>query len=187
LLLLALLLAGAIVNVAVAWGFSWQFRCVGFSFYDSFDKFDTTPFVVSDELGRRVVIMGYSKITESNFDKPALTYEMPLRQARFGFPCEAMAYDLWWNRGIHIGSGQIKNTYGAQHHTDVVAVPFLPIWPGFAINTIFYAAILWVLFFAPGTIRRTIRRRRGLCPACAYPIGTSPVCTECGVARAVVN
>jgi hypothetical protein len=24
------------------------------------------------------------------------------------------------------------------------------------------------------------RARRGLCPACAYPIGTSPVCTECG-------
>ena len=26
------------------------------------------------------------------------------------------------------------------------------------------------------------RRKRGLCPACAYPIGTSPVCTECGAA-----
>ena len=58
--------------------------------------------------------------------------------------------------------------------------PRSPIWPGFAINTIFYAAILWLLFFAPGAVRRTIRRKRGLCPACAYPIGTSPVCTECG-------
>jgi hypothetical protein len=55
-----------------------------------------------------------------------------------------------------------------------------PIWPGFAINTIFYAAILWALFIAPGSVRRMIRRRRGLCPACAYPVGTSPVCTECG-------
>jgi hypothetical protein len=25
------------------------------------------------------------------------------------------------------------------------------------------------------------RLKTGLCPACAYPIGTSPVCTECGV------
>jgi hypothetical protein len=63
-------------------------------------------------------------------------------------------------------------------------IPYKPIWSGFAINTIFYAAILWLLSFAPGAVRRRLiirgRRRRGLCPACAYPIGTSPVCTECG-------
>jgi hypothetical protein len=58
----------------------------------------------------------------------------------------------------------------------------MPIWPGFAINTIFYAAILWLLFFAPGSVRRPFRRRRGLCPTCACPVGTSPVCTECGAA-----
>jgi hypothetical protein len=26
------------------------------------------------------------------------------------------------------------------------------------------------------------RLKRGLCPECEYPIGTSPVCTECGAA-----
>jgi hypothetical protein len=61
-----------------------------------------------------------------------------------------------------------------------VCLPLRPIWPGFAINTVFYAAMLWVVFAGPGKLRRTIRRRRGLCPACAYPVGTSPVCTECG-------
>lgn len=30
--------------------------------------------------------------------------------------------------------------------------------------------------------RRRSRARRGLCPSCAYPIGTSDVCTECGAA-----
>ena len=30
--------------------------------------------------------------------------------------------------------------------------------------------------------RRTRRRRRGQCEKCAYPIGVSPVCTECGAA-----
>jgi hypothetical protein len=63
----------------------------------------------------------------------------------------------------------------------------IPLGTVLSINTIFYAAILWLLFFAPGAMRRTIRRNRGLCPACGYPIGTSSVCTECGVARAVVN
>ena len=59
----------------------------------------------------------------------------------------------------------------------------LPCWPmitGFAINTVFYAAILWLLFAFPFTVRRRRRIKRGLCPACAYPVGTNDVCTECG-------
>ncbi len=55
-----------------------------------------------------------------------------------------------------------------------------PLWRGFAINTVFYAALLWLMFAAPFALRRSIRRRRGLCPACAYPVGASDVCTECG-------
>src|SRR5881394_1692644 len=58
--------------------------------------------------------------------------------------------------------------------------PLHPIWPSFAINTMFYAAILWLLIAAPGKILRRIRARRGQCPACAYPVGTNEVCTECG-------
>ena len=61
-------------------------------------------------------------------------------------------------------------------------LPLQPIWPGFAINTLFYAGVLWVLFAAPFALRRMIRKRRGRCPHCAYPIGTSNVCTECGAA-----
>ncbi|MCI0632244.1 MAG: hypothetical protein L0Y44_16495, partial [Phycisphaerales bacterium] len=48
-------------------------------------------------------------------------------------------------------------------------LPYKPIWPGFAINTIFDAAILWFLFAAPARLRRWRRIKRGLCPACAYP------------------
>ena len=61
-------------------------------------------------------------------------------------------------------------------------LPLKPIWPGFTINTVFYAGILWVLFAAPFALRSRIRIRRGLCPACAYPVGDSAVCTECGEA-----
>jgi hypothetical protein len=55
-----------------------------------------------------------------------------------------------------------------------------PLWPGFAINTAFYAGTLWLLFAAPFALRRRRRIKRGLCPACAYPVGDSAVCTECG-------
>ncbi|MEE8155962.1 MAG: hypothetical protein V3T53_13495 [Phycisphaerales bacterium] len=66
-------------------------------------------------------------------------------------------------------------------------VPWRPQWPGFAINTMLYGGVPWLLVCGPFEFRRYRRRKRGLCVYCAYPIGTSDVCTECGrpVARPV--
>jgi hypothetical protein len=58
--------------------------------------------------------------------------------------------------------------------------PLRPIWLGFIINTLFYALLLWLIFFAPFAARRVLRRKRRLCAKCAYPVGVSPVCSECG-------
>src|SRR5436190_180033 len=71
------------------------------------------------------------------------------------------------------------NTVPAPTHS---LLPYFVLPSGFIFNTIFYAAILWLLFAAPFALRRRIRARRGQCPGCAYPIGTSDVCTECGAA-----
>jgi hypothetical protein len=64
------------------------------------------------------------------------------------------------------------------------ALPLIPIWPGFAINTVFYAAVLWMLFAAPFALRKWRRIRRGLCPKCGYDLRNRPmdaaVCPECG-------
>lgn len=68
------------------------------------------------------------------------------------------------------------------HPPEARLLPLILLWPGFAINTLFYATILWAVLALPAALSRTRRRRRGLCPACAYPVGTSPVCTECGAA-----
>lgn len=67
----------------------------------------------------------------------------------------------------------------------VRGLPYQPMWSGFVVNTIFYAIVLWLMFAMPRALRRRLRIRRGQCPACAYPIGTSPVCTECGAAVSV--
>jgi len=53
-------------------------------------------------------------------------------------------------------------------------------YDGFIINTLFYALLLWLLLFTPFAARRALRRKRRLCEKCAYPVGVSPVCTECG-------
>lgn len=70
------------------------------------------------------------------------------------------------------------------------SVPLRPIWRGFAFNTIFYAATLWLLFIAPfhafRGMRRIIRRRRGQCIRCGYDLrGQLPGagCPECGWGR----
>ncbi len=62
------------------------------------------------------------------------------------------------------------------------ALPIKPIWPGFAISTIFYAVILWALGYAPVKLRSFVRERRGMCPVCAYDLRHADhlVCPECG-------
>lgn len=60
-------------------------------------------------------------------------------------------------------------------------LPTAPVWPAFAGNTLFYATLLWLLTLGPLVMRRYLRVRRGVCPACSYPMGATDVCTECGV------
>ncbi len=66
-------------------------------------------------------------------------------------------------------------------------LPVRAIWPGFAINTAFYAAILamlWLLALGPFTARRIIRRKRGCCIKCGYDLrgAEHDACPECGAA-----
>ena len=62
------------------------------------------------------------------------------------------------------------------------ALPLRPILPGFLINTLFYAVIVWLLWSAPFTTRRIMRKRRGRCVRCGYDLRhvEHDVCPECG-------
>ncbi len=70
-----------------------------------------------------------------------------------------------------------------------LAVPLHPIWPGFAINAVFYAAILSLVMLGPFAARRMIRRKRGLCIKCGYDLrgDFSAGCPECGWQREDVS
>jgi hypothetical protein len=72
---------------------------------------------------------------------------------------------------------RVLNRHG---HALPLALPIRPLWPAFAVNTMFYAMILWLLLPGAFALRRFLRRRRSLCPACGYPMGEATVCTECG-------
>ena len=152
------LLLGAIVNVAVAWGDR---------IHGADDRFIAA-------------LLSVSRYAPPRTD--------PMWEVS-GFPLHSLEMDvtahyqrLWrgesysWNGGIRISGprwliGRISD-----------GLPLRPTWPGFAINTMFYAGVLWMVFAFPFVMRRRRRIKRGLCPACAYPVGGSPVCTECGAA-----
>ena len=59
-------------------------------------------------------------------------------------------------------------------------LPVTPIWPGFVSNSVLYSALMVVVVKLVHHGHRVLRLRCGLCPECAYPIGVSDCCTECG-------
>ncbi|MEM7230418.1 MAG: hypothetical protein AAF432_16585 [Planctomycetota bacterium] len=59
-------------------------------------------------------------------------------------------------------------------------IPYHPIWSGLIANTIFYATLFWLFWFAPRYVRRVMRVRREKCIMCAYPTKRGDTCSECG-------
>jgi hypothetical protein len=52
----------------------------------------------------------------------------------------------------------------------IVYLPLSPIELGFVIDTLFYAAIWFGVFFGFASAKRAIRRKRGRCPRCGYDL-----------------
>ena len=62
-------------------------------------------------------------------------------------------------------------------------LPLRPLPLGFAINTLFYAALILIPWELAGWGVRARRRRRALCPRCAHSLAGLPTnapCPECG-------
>ena len=57
-----------------------------------------------------------------------------------------------------------------------------PAWPGILVNTLFYAALLWLFVTGLRTVRRFLRFHRRRCIHCAYDLRGSrhERCPECG-------
>lgn len=110
-----------------------------------------------------------------------------------GWPLYCL-YGEQWTRYVD-GSEQYETIYryasalsiekGMVARESARILPLRPIWLGFVINTVFFGGILWLATCGPFVLRRVIRRRRGRCAGCGYPVGSSAVCTECGHASPV--
>jgi hypothetical protein len=166
--LLLFLLAGAIINVVIAWGFGLDNRSITYKH--------------SLEI-REMAIAG------ADLREPAILAPTAWRMPS-GWPFRSMtqypllAWSAFFQNGERLTwqGGILAIRKNATASETGVFFPLCPLWPGFAINTMFYAAIVWVLFAAPGAIRRRVRRKRGQCAACGYSLReiTSEKCPECG-------
>jgi len=103
----------------------------------------------------------------------------------FGWPRVAMWHEnllILRSRQQVVTSGGLRLADGSQFLGPGRILPYRIIARGFAINSSFYAALLWVLICGPFALRRLIRARRGLCPGCGYDLGHAEHrgCPECG-------
>ena len=122
------------------------------------------------------------------------------REFRFGWPCRSN----WATLGSDTAGGMLMSPKGeglivlkSASRPGMVfstqtasierprgyAIPVGFLIVGYLVNTLSYAMV-WALIFGGLTaFRRFLRRRRGLCPACAYDLRGTPTsspCPECG-------
>ena len=188
--LLVLIACGALLTVAIAWiGLDVPRPGIVVSISDP-----PTMIEEIDPMDPRVVVLaGGARITSAGIQRmDNWAHDRELRFATDGVSNFGGTFvrSGWPMRAMH---GSSSTSIGHRH---AVALPelisarrrpphldFLPIgivWPGFAVNTIFAAALLYAVFIATTSLRRAMRLRGGKCPQCRYPMGSHEACTECG-------
>ena len=212
LIVAAFVLAGAVVNVAVAWVITAVTTWPGWPSAGVVLTHDVEwPRSVPDHWSKRAStaqgqVFGWrldqyqGNALEERNGEHWITEHFLINITRVGWPCYALQSEIWYDRvpADAVGTpahfrfdGQLRRTlwlhgiplpsarfgFGLQSWK---TLPVRPIWPGCAVNTLYYAAVLWLLICGPFVVRRFVRRRRRLCAACGYPIGESGVCSECG-------
>lgn len=100
----------------------------------------------------------------------------------------------WPFRCLHCGAAQLTtpapgappmSTWGClklwpRYGTLQGVLPLVPIWRGIVSGSLLHFLVLWLILSVALLFRHHMRARRGLCPKCAYPLGSSARCTECG-------
>ncbi len=224
LIIATLLLAGAVVNVAVAWGccvFSargpmgsgnikvhWDLVHPTTADLAWLDRKGWRPRPQDDHFvyqaaSREITGHGLTRKAFFEYAKPrvrssgvrtGLTPVFAIRN-RAGWPLRSLYSEQWstdppgyqtYESKFAAATVPIKYQWHGSQQADARPLALWMIWPGFALNTVFWAVLLWLLICGPFVVprllrvRQALRVRRGLCPKCAYPMGESSVCTECG-------
>ena len=180
--ILLLLIGGAIVNVAVAWGFSCRTPPISLlaRSYNHGCQLDEEVKIAdadwlakaarSQEISGRPVsyyaIASHVRQVGSMYSKylSPSSLHLSVFEGSFGWPFLSLAggtytkFPASTDAGYSLQAAWVWSVANLERsridRRFRCSLPLLPLWPGFAINTIFYAAILWVLFFVPGKLKR---------------------------------
>ncbi len=196
--IVAFVLAGAVANVAVAWGCAYYYAANPKSLANSplreLSGSDAQPLV------HRHLNLGaprdydYNAQTSLGFGwRQRLLTAWPPDEAKFfsnpvnervvavicaGWPVLSLQGER------HFEPGPVTYRFAWLAQESLVGewrfIPLRPIWPGFVANTVLYGALLWLAIPGLLVLRRLVRVRRGRCPGCGYPCSESAVCSECG-------
>lgn len=202
-------LAGSVVNVAAAWGcLAWSptdadvlGRAARHDHrwwqHHAPTGFDGTPNDVSRCEGFGVAATTRGAVEIHRVQRAGTLHVIPrwvvAQEIRVGWPFRTVSGERWTRSDAMMGMpvAENKTVYrwsrslgpAVLSRSDAQQWQLLPLRPlviGFALNAIAYAVILFLLVGGVFALRRHGRRKRGLCPACAYPRGESGVCSECG-------
>ncbi len=191
-------LAGAVVNVVVAWGCGFYYAANSISLADlpllELYGSDAQPLV------RRHLNLGaprdydYTAQTSVGFGwRHRLLTAWNVDEAKFfsnpGEERVVVVICAGWPCLSHQGESQVEPQPVTYRFAWLVQessvgewtfIPLRPIWPGFIANTVLYGVLLWLAILGPFVLRRLVRATRGRCPGCGYSRGKSAVCSECG-------
>lgn len=211
-LLLLSLFAGMAITVLVAWGLAFirvqwiDLKPTTASWMNPGDgpNFGIHRFEVPGALHVRAV-PSLSKKPKRASDQPSTPSEQVLPKfierrlhpgslmffgAR-GWPMWALWYEakeMPDGRGRSSGYLDVKMPAFLSKNRQVV-FPFRLLWPGFAVDSAFYAALCFVTLLSGRQMRRKRRRLRGHCAKCKYDLqgNFASGCPECGWQRANVK
>jgi len=178
--ILLCLILGAITTVAVAWGCMLAWRPDHVAFFEvAIDsnpaaqllvaKWDYPEPLVVEEL----FSIGYTTPgwTEHYVEYAVGVSSFLVLQA--GWPMRCLRGDYWGEADHpsgYVHAWMIPTTLRSVVGDSWRYFPLRPIWPGFVIDTLFYAAIWGGVFFGFTSAKRIIRTRRGRCPRCGYDL-----------------
>ena len=172
------LLAGAVINVAVAWTCVWVGDFGGATALELYaplgENHHWTVYRWNLSAGTRVMSTCWRGVVGGPYNRgrpetllPAwagITPPDPVAPARlttvseaWGFPMRSLAS----RTGTQRTAGRKTTTTSKILRLGAVSLPGAPIFSGFAINSFLYALVVWVVGALARDMRRAVRRRLG--------------------------